>query len=68
MLIKVRATQRGYYRGRIIEPGTEFSVDDEAALSEQWMETPDGRSVKAAGSQTPPKAGKPVKTETTAAP
>lgn len=38
--MQVTATQRGYFDGRIIEPGEAFEVD-EKAFSDKWMKKPD---------------------------
>lgn len=37
MTIKVKATQRGFYR-RLREPGDEFVIDEQKDFSKEWME------------------------------
>jgi hypothetical protein len=35
--MRVRATQRGYYGGRVREPGEEFSLAKDEDFSSKWM-------------------------------
>lgn len=35
--MNVKATQRGYYGGRIIERGETFAIADEKQFSKEWM-------------------------------
>jgi hypothetical protein len=35
--MQVKATQRGYFGGRIIERGETFAITDEKQFSDEWM-------------------------------
>lgn len=40
--MRVTATQKGYYGGKIREPGETFSILDEAAFTTVWMQPAGG--------------------------
>ncbi|MCC4240383.1 hypothetical protein [Thalassospira povalilytica] len=60
-MVKVIATAKGYYGGRIREVGDQFGVDD-AMFSDKWMKSadpswkPDTKPAAPAKDKTPAKA------------
>ena len=36
--MKVRATQKGYYKHALRRPGVEFEITEESHFSKKWME------------------------------
>jgi hypothetical protein len=56
--MKVRATAKGYFGGKLREPGETFTLSEEAQFSKEWMERaadapaePEGRKPRGAAKQ-----------------
>jgi hypothetical protein len=56
--MKVRATQKGYYGGKLREPGEIFSITHVKAFSQEWMEAV-GWDPKAPAEPAPPESAPP---------